>query len=810
MKYKHLKVYCFTILLILLNINKGFNQVSYTPLKSCGNIPDDFLMSSTKKIDNDIKEDYQKTKVPITISKKIFFELSNFLIDDLLLSGNILFGDTVTNYVRSVAAKLYKNDPFLLNNIRIYTVKSSDINAFTTNSGIIFVTLGLISFVENESQLAYILSHEAIHYKNKHVIESFQNNNNLFTSNDYKGLSIQEKIYLASQYSKSLEIEADSLGLIMFLKSGYDKSEIIPFLENYKINKPFYHNDNFTENFLSIESLKIPNYYYDKPNDINLINVYSKAKIQETGIETHPTFDSRINQIKRMLVVEEKNVESKKNQLSKEFEYIQLRSRMEFVRILIAELDYTRAIYESFMLSKIYPNENYFKISIMKSLYGITKFIEQKNYSIIYEVNKSENKSFEKFISLLSNCGGKEINLLSAHYLYVNSVHLNNKFVKSLRDELFIDLINKYNVDFVELRKNNDSLKLDYYNYLIQKIELEVYAKNKELEYNNKKDSLINSLDENKIDSILSLKPINKKEEPPVFNSDPIYVRKKNNDIKGKYNIDLYDKSSIKFDKTLNFTSDLEKYEKENFKQYFKIIFSDLITDSNFITYIDSLIKIAALKKENDTIKFDFDIENPTVFKSAQAPKISLGIKNLIISSPYYFRFYNDKILVKDSEIKQKELVGYIESSTKKLSINKTQYFSKGFSKKDVENYNDHANLNIWLQERLMINNVKMTSLETEYIEYLIEKSGTSFVHFSGCIQYRLPNYLARYLASTIFLIPIAIICLAVNTNSIIYSNAVFDLKTGNCYLYTEEHFKANKANIMNGVYNNYNRIKSK
>jgi len=73
------------------------------------------------------------------------------------MSGRVLFGDPVSEYVNTVADKLLENEPELRSKLRFYCLKSNVTNAFATNQGMIFVTLGLIAQLENEAQLAQVL-----------------------------------------------------------------------------------------------------------------------------------------------------------------------------------------------------------------------------------------------------------------------------------------------------------------------------------------------------------------------------------------------------------------------------------------------------------------------------------------------------------------------------------------------------------------------------------------------------------------------------------------------------------------------------
>lgn len=140
----------------------------------------------------------------------------------MLHSGKVLFGDSITTYVNDLAAELLKDDLDLKGELRFYTIKSNEVNAFATNQGIIFITMGLLAKIKNEAQLAFVLSHEIAHYQKEHSIASVLDRVNVLnqTKGDkYSGAD--NRIRLLSTFSKEKEFEADSLGFLRFASNGF-------------------------------------------------------------------------------------------------------------------------------------------------------------------------------------------------------------------------------------------------------------------------------------------------------------------------------------------------------------------------------------------------------------------------------------------------------------------------------------------------------------------------------------------------------------------------------------------------------------
>ena len=74
-------------------------------------------------------------------------------------------------YVNRVTDSLLANDPVTRSQINIYILRSTVVNAFATDRGSIFVTIGLLTRLHNEAELAFVLAHEIVHFKRRHVLK---------------------------------------------------------------------------------------------------------------------------------------------------------------------------------------------------------------------------------------------------------------------------------------------------------------------------------------------------------------------------------------------------------------------------------------------------------------------------------------------------------------------------------------------------------------------------------------------------------------------------------------------------------------
>ena len=196
----------------------------YEPFDSKGDIPKDFTTYSYQKYKKELENVDRKSKRRSRKNQKEFFLESNFGIDDLLQSGYVMFNDPVSEYVTEIANVLLENEPELKGKLRFYTVRSSSVNAFATNQGVVIVNMGLIAQLKSEAQLAFILAHEISHFKEQHALKFYLESKEIDRQNSRNILRRKkfENTLTKNQFSKEQESEADELGLELFLKSKYN------------------------------------------------------------------------------------------------------------------------------------------------------------------------------------------------------------------------------------------------------------------------------------------------------------------------------------------------------------------------------------------------------------------------------------------------------------------------------------------------------------------------------------------------------------------------------------------------------------
>lgn len=405
-------VFCCTTIATYAQVDlQNFDFNNFKRLECEGKIPDDFiLLSSVKyaqeKTKNDAKDDDERE------IKDDFYKRSSFAIDDLLLSGKVLFGDPVTQYVNEVADYVLQEDKKLRKELRFYVIKSNITNAFSTDPGMIFVTTGLISQLENEAQLAFVLAHEIAHYTEKHAIENYVEEKRI---ENELGDDEDEKIKRFSQYSKKNELEADKIGAKRYIEQlDYAPSELMSSFDVLQFSELPFDDIPFEKDFFNIGGNYIPpSLIKDTIREIDL-NV--DTSIYENS--THPDID------KRRANIAEKYPELEDDQnyyivYSKE-DFMVIRDMCRFQNVYnnLVNRHYEMALYEIYMLKQKYPDNETLDLSLCKAMLGYAMYINENERTEVEEyLSEIEGESYKMF-NFFRNLSKRQFLVLTAKICY--------------------------------------------------------------------------------------------------------------------------------------------------------------------------------------------------------------------------------------------------------------------------------------------------------------------------------------------------------------------------------------------------------
>jgi hypothetical protein len=391
MNYTYIKyISLSSLLLLFLCINFiSFAQKSeidftnYTPLEAKGEIPKAFLKRTSDFYEAKRGKNVLTVDKDLEENKDKFDVISSFHLNQLLWSGSVLFGDTITTYVQDVGNKVLENYPDLQGKIHFYVTKEHAVNAFTTPEGFIFVNLGLLAHLENEAQLAFILAHEITHFTKKHSINQFLYNEEVKTESKgsiarllSRSKSVYEEQAKKSSYSKEQEIEADNEGWEIFSKTSYDLSEAVATFSTLKNSRYPFDTLVFESKFLNNSYVNLPDsfYYRDVTHLVKMPELSKKDIEKIKTLQTHPDIEERIKIALTKMASKSKNQGSKYLVSEERFKLAQKIARFELCNLYLQEEQFVDAIYTALMLESQYGKSKYSELCIVKALYGLAAY----------------------------------------------------------------------------------------------------------------------------------------------------------------------------------------------------------------------------------------------------------------------------------------------------------------------------------------------------------------------------------------------------------------------------------------------------
>ena len=177
-------------------------------------------------------------------------------------SGFLYPEPELENYLNRIVKRLQAHSIAPDFEIQIKVLKDPNLNAFAYPNGVIYIHTGILARMDNEAQLAALLSHEMTHCTHRHslrVIRSIKDRPAYIAAVQdtlTKISAVQEVARLlgatgsmaaVSGYTRELESEADQVGLDLMAKSNYDSTEALRLFEHLKqeieaegIEEPFF------------------------------------------------------------------------------------------------------------------------------------------------------------------------------------------------------------------------------------------------------------------------------------------------------------------------------------------------------------------------------------------------------------------------------------------------------------------------------------------------------------------------------------------------------------------------------------------
>lgn len=440
------------LLLVLLSIQIVFAfgqyQQRFTPSSFQDTIPSEVYSRLKKRLVEDKAKITTKGKQGNYI-RSLHDRRFEYLVKSFN-EGYFIVDHPLTTFLTKVASRIYDANPNLSQNVNIFAFNSSAPNAVSFGEGTICIMLGLLERLETEDQVAYILCHEFAHYYANHAEKNFADLAALNYDKELKHKiddavnspygrysrlkALFNQIGLSVTYhSRKSEFEADSLGLVYYLKTGYDRRaplRVMQILEQAD-KETFRHNIDFKKYFdFNDFPFKDSWTAYSKSNI-----VYGNANDEETdALKTHPNCKSRFGRLKRQLnnLIEPDTAQFHSDKTLKGLNQL---ASLEIINSHYYFKQYGKALFNSLLLADSFPDNPYPHAMIAKSLYQLHR--AQKNHDLhtVLELPDPRfDENYDRFLTFINKLRLHELANIAYQYVTTRpaAFYTNEEFIHAL------------------------------------------------------------------------------------------------------------------------------------------------------------------------------------------------------------------------------------------------------------------------------------------------------------------------------------------------------------------------------------------
>lgn len=354
----------------------------------------------------------------------------------IIRSGRLLTGDTVSQYLAEVLDVLLADEPELRRELSVYAFRSTAVNAAMMPGGILFINLGLIANTTSEAEIAVVMAHEIIHYLECHSMDLFLDR--LKRKWDQSGYVYDYLEYHSR--SREQEFEADMKGITQYyLKSKYSVDAVRKaFLMLQYAGLPF------DELPLTRQEVEGPEFRLSDDYYIGHFNPIESKGMYSDTLSTHPNVEERSRVLQAMLAAEPEEGRSAFILPESRFRYIRDLARFECINQFLVDGDYVDAWYNARILQREYPGHPLLKQARAAALYGISRSKFHGQLANLPDIRDAQG-AIHSAVHFFHKISVKEINLLALREAwFAYAADQGNEYLGSILKDLMFDLIGEH------------------------------------------------------------------------------------------------------------------------------------------------------------------------------------------------------------------------------------------------------------------------------------------------------------------------------------------------------------------------------
>lgn len=200
--------------------------------------------------------------------------LGRAFLKEVRKNAEIISDPEIESYIESIGSQLVTHSDNTTLPFTFFVINAEQINAFAAPGGVIGVNSGTILNSQNESELVAVLAHEIVHVTQRHIARTFEKNTQsaipvaaallgailigiIHPEAGAAALTVAQGARLQTQinFTRKNEEEADSIGIQLLARSGYNPYSMPAFFE--RLQQKAEYTSNTTPEFLRTHPLTL-------------------------------------------------------------------------------------------------------------------------------------------------------------------------------------------------------------------------------------------------------------------------------------------------------------------------------------------------------------------------------------------------------------------------------------------------------------------------------------------------------------------------------------------------------------------------
>lgn len=159
-------------------------------------------------------------------------------VEDILTRyGGEYRNPALQSYVEQVGRRVLAVTPLTASNVRFIMVDTDEVNAHAVAGATIFITRGMLTWLNSEAELGAVLAHELAHLTEDHIARARLAERTAADRARAQGQLTLDGAAAASllAYSRNQELEADRIGRGYLIAAGYDGAATVANLRQFQM-----------------------------------------------------------------------------------------------------------------------------------------------------------------------------------------------------------------------------------------------------------------------------------------------------------------------------------------------------------------------------------------------------------------------------------------------------------------------------------------------------------------------------------------------------------------------------------------------